>query len=127
MLKLSSKGFTFAEVIVTVFVLATAIVSALLFFTNALLLTQYSKDITEATSHGEYLFEEMRSRGALDNIVQTNWQNWYASVGLRTLPEEGIAVTFNDAAADPLEIYAVVSWRRRARVLEESFATRMTK
>jgi Tfp pilus assembly protein PilV len=121
------SGLTFAELLVTSFVLVTAIVSSLLFFTNALTASQYSRDVTVATSHADDLFEEMQSRATLANITGTDWSAWLTSRTADRLPSETVTVTYTNAAAVPLEITARVSWTRKVRVYNESFVTRMRK
>jgi hypothetical protein len=123
----NEKGLTFAELIVTTFVLVTAVVSALLFFTNALAASQYSRDVTVATSHADDLFEEIQSRATLANITGTNWASWFSSQSYDKLPSESLNVVYTNALADPLEVSASVAWIRRARTYTETFVTRMTK
>jgi Tfp pilus assembly protein PilV len=124
---LNKKGLTFAELIVTAFVFVTAVVGVLLFFTNALMATQYARDITVAASHGDRLFEEMHSRGTLSNIVRTDWAEWSASQPGDRLPDEAVSVQYTNAAAVPLEIRADVSWTRKSNTYRETFITRMKK
>jgi Tfp pilus assembly protein PilV len=123
----NENGLTFAELIVTSFVLVTAITSALLFFTNAMLAAQYSRDITVATSHGEGLFEEMQSRPSLLNITGTSWPDWFTAQTLDKLPSEAVSVVYTNVLAVPLEITANVTWIRKARTYRETFVTRMKK
>jgi hypothetical protein len=123
----NENGLTFAELIVTSFVLVTVVVSSLLFFTNALTASQYSRDVTVATSHADDLFEEMQSRATLANITGTNWSNWLSSQSYDKLPSESLNVVYTNAAADPLEVSAFVAWTRKARTYTETFVTRMTK
>jgi Tfp pilus assembly protein PilV len=124
---LNEKGLTFAELMVTAYVLVTAIVGVLLFFTHALMVTQYTRDVTIATSHGDRLFEEMQSRGTLSNIVSTDWSAWFASRSGDRLPGESVSVRYTNAVAVPLEITADVSWDRKSQKYSETFVTRMRK
>lgn len=124
---LNKKGLTFTELMVTAFVLVTAIVGVLLFFTYALMATQYAHDVTIATSHGDWLFGEMKSRGTLSNIVSTDWTAWFASQSGDRLPGEAVSVGYTNAVAVPLEITADVSWSRKSREYRETFMTRMKK
>jgi Tfp pilus assembly protein PilV len=127
MKKTSVAGVTFVELLITIFVFTGAILGALMFFVNAMIASQYAKDITVVTSHAEYLMEEMESRSTLTNITATNWSSWYSSQALATLPSEAITVTFTNATADPLNISVNVSWLTKRRSLNQTFATRMTK
>ena len=116
-----------AELIVTIFVLAVALSSVLMFFANARIAEQYARDSTVATSHGEYLLEEMRARTTLANITASNWTSWTGTKGLSALPSENITVAYTNSSADPLEITVNVSWVRNARSYLSSLLTRMTK
>jgi Tfp pilus assembly protein PilV len=124
---LDKNGLTFAELLVTAFVLVTAIVGALLFFTNSLVATQYARDLTVAASHGNRLFEEMQSRPTLLNIVKTDWTEWAAGRRGDRLPQEKTSVVYANESAVPLEIRADVSWTRQSREYRETFVTRMKK
>ena len=124
---LNKKGLTLAELMVTAFVLVTAIVGVLLFFTNALMATQYAHDLTVATSHGDWLLGEMQSRPTLSDIVKTDWTAWFASQSGDRLPGEAVSVKYTNAVAVPLEITADVSWNRKSRDYRETFVTRMKK
>jgi len=123
----NEKGLTFAELIVTTFLLVTAIVGTLLFFTYSLAATQYARDLTIATSHGDRLFEEMQLRGTLSNIVKTDWTKWSASQPGDKLPGETVNVVYANAVAVPLEIAADVRWTRKSGEYRETFVTRMKK
>ena len=125
--KFDNAGLTMAELIVTIFVLGVTLSSILMFFTNARVAEQYARDSTVATSHGEYLMEEMRARDTLANIIATDWPAWTATKGLNTLPTETINTVYTNSSADPLEITVNVGWVRNARTYLYSLLTRMTK
>ena len=124
---LDKQGLTMAELIVTIFVLAVALSSVLMFFANARVAEQYASDSTVAVSHTEYMMEEMRARTTLANITGTNWTNWSTVKGLSNLPSETLNVVYTNSAADPLEITLNVGWTRNARAYTYSLLTRMTK
>jgi len=86
MKKRDEAGVTFVELLITVFVFTGAILGSLMFFVNAMIASQYAKDMTVATSHAEYVMEEMESRATLANITGTNWVNWYISEGIASFP-----------------------------------------
>ena len=127
MKKISEAGVTFVELLITIFVFTGAILGALMFFANAMIASQYAKDMTAVTSHAEYVLEEMQSRSTLANITGTNWPAWYTGQGIATLPGEAINVTFTNSSANPLEISVNLRWSTRTRSLNEIFATRITK
>ncbi len=120
-------GFTLLEVLIATFVLVLGIVSTFLFFTNAMTSTQYAADVTTATSHAEYVFEEMKTRAALSDITNTNWTTWAQNENLNTLPQESIVVQIADAQGDPLDIQLAVNWTRKSRQNNVNLRTQMTK
>ena len=126
-LKSGKRGLTLAELLLTVFVLSVGILSTLMFFTTVMQSTQYASDITEATSHAEYIFEEMRTRATLANITATDWPAWAASQGFVTLPSEAIGVNIVNPLADPLVIHITVSWVRNSRQNNIVLSTEITK
>jgi Tfp pilus assembly protein PilV len=127
MKKMNKAGVTFVELLITVFVFTGAILGALMFFVNAMVASQYAKDMTVVTSHAEYVMEEMQSRPTLANITGTDWADWYSSQGIATLSNEALNVTFTNASANLLEISVDLSWVTRKRALNETFVTRMAK
>ncbi len=115
------------EVLVATFVLTVGVLSAFLFFTNAMNAAKYARDITTATSQAEYILEEMETRNSLVNITATDWTAWAQAESLNGLPSEVISVVYANAVSDPLEINAVVSWVRDERTNNITLTTQMTK
>ena len=122
-----NKGLTLVELMIAVFILAVGIMSTLLFFSQSLIITEVSGDITTASSHAEYVMEEMRSRKTLVDITSTNWEDWAKEQGLYTLPGESLKVSFNDTISDPLFVETRVNWERSSRTNSVVLVTRITK
>ncbi len=122
-----ATGFTLVELLITIFVLAIGITSAILFYTNAMRATEYARDITEATTQAQYIFEEMRTRPSLSNITATNWDTWSQSAGIKSLPSETINVVYANMLADPLDITTTVNWQKYSRQNSVSLRTELTK
>ena len=120
------KGLTLVELLIALFVLTVGILSLVLFFSNAINAIEYASDITAATSHAEYILEEMQRRDSLANITATDWTSWAQSEGFVNLPSETINVTFTNATADPLETQARIGWVRDSRQSNVSLMTRIT-
>ena len=118
---------TLIELLMATFVLTFGIMSALLFFSQSMIVTDFAGDITVASSHAEYLMEEMRDRKTLMNITSTNWESWAQEQGLNTLPQETVQVNFSNVFNNPLLVEAKVSWMRRARENNVTLVTKMGK
>ncbi|MFH1360812.1 MAG: prepilin-type N-terminal cleavage/methylation domain-containing protein [Candidatus Omnitrophota bacterium] len=109
-----SSGMTLAELLVAMFVIVLGMLSALLFFTNSIKAGEYARDITLATTHAEYILEEMRTTSYSDLVNGDYWSGWVQSEGLNTLPSESVVILVN-AEDDPLAIETTVSWTRDGR------------
>ena len=136
-----NRGITLVEILVATFVLMIGTLSGLKFFVGAVASTKYAEDLTIASTHAEYVFEEMKTRGTRSEITQEDphggnyWDNWAESEELKTLPGEEIEVVYpgpDGVDSDPLEIELTVRWDKRG-VLEEveeknsfSLATQVT-
>jgi len=123
----TKKGLSLAELLISVFVLSIGILSVLLFYTNTIASVQYARDMTLATTHGEYLLEEIQTRSSLANITATDWVAWSEAAGLNTLPSESIDVDFADTTANPLDITTTINWVRNERESSISLTTHITK
>lgn len=123
----TNKGFTLVEVLVAAFILVVGILGALLFFASAMTSTESAGDITAATSHGEYVLEEMKTRTSLANIVNTSWSAWATGENLCTLPAESVTVAITNSQANPLDIRLDVNWTRKARANTVTLRTQITK
>ena len=115
------------EVLIAISILSGAMLSVFLFLAKAIISTENSNDLITATSHAEYLLEEMHTRTSLANITSDNWSNWAQSAGLNTLPSETIAVNFPDTGSDPLEVQTTVSWTKNSKANAVVLTTEITK
>ena len=125
--KKKPQGLTLAELLIAVFVLSIGILSALMFFTSAMLATETARDTMVATTHAEYTLEEMKTRSSLANITGTNWVSWASSSSINTLPSETVTVTFVNSSADPLDITVTVGWNKKGRSNNVSLRTEIHK
>ncbi len=121
------SGFTLVELLLSVFLITIGVLSILLFYTTSMKAAEYASDLTTATSHAEYIFEEMKTVATLAGITTTDWPDWCQNQNLLTLPSENIDVTIVDGAADPLVIHATISWTRNTKVNTVVLSTEMTK
>jgi len=121
------KGFTLLELLIASYILIIGISSTLLLNVNAMASSQFAWDLTVATSHAEHVLEEMQVQDTLSAITNIDWNLWIEQQKLNTLPGETIAVTFEDPAADPLNIEVTVHWERKLKKGDISLKTRLTK
>ena len=128
MQKKRKSGFTLAELLVAIAVLAFGVTGTLLFFTNAMAAREYAEDLAVASTHTEMVLEEAITESTLANITAKDWAAWAVSEGLNTLPSESCSVTYPaGTSADPLEIQVTVSWVKKGRTNSASLTTQITK
>lgn len=125
--QLRTKGFTFIELLLAVFILSVGISAVLMLYTSSMLSAATAWDMTVATSNAEHMLEEMQARGSLAGIVNTDWARWAQDHGLNTLPAEAFGIDFADPASDPLNIQITVSWQKQLRTNQVILKTRLTK
>jgi len=121
------EGISLVEILIAVFVLTIGILSCLMYFSAAINSTETARDLTVATTHGEFVLEDMRAMATLNEITARNWTEWAGTSGLNTLPQESVLVAFSDPMADPLPISVTVSWQRMDRVNNVQLETEMTR
>lgn len=127
----NKQGMSFVEILVSLFIVTFGIMSSLLYMTTAKAATELAQDKTIATTHAELLLEEMKARTTLASITGTNWETFWqtfvAANSVTVLPGETLAVTYTNAAADPLAITIVANWTRKSRTYSISLLTELTK
>ena len=126
-LRYKNMGQTLAELLLAVFILSIGIISTLSFFSNALITTDYARDLTTATTHAEYILEEMQTRPSLFDLIHTDWAKLAQQEGFDMLPEENFDIAFLDPASDPLDIQVTVSWTKKMRKNNVILKTALTK
>jgi len=123
----NTNAFTLVEVLISIFILTIGMMGILLFIVKTSSAIQLSKDLTLATIHADYIFEEMHSRTSLSNITSETWDVNSLDASLDTLENEVISVSYVDSASDPLNITVGVSWTDASRNYNINFITEMTK
>lgn len=118
---------TLIEILIAVFILTVGILSCLLYFSAAMNSTEIARDTTVATTHAEYVLEDMRAKSSLTEITGVNWTQWALDAGLSNLPGESIGVTYANPLSDPLNISVSVHWTRRSRASTITLQTELTK
>ena len=123
----SSKGMTLPEVLLAAFILTTAIAGTLMFFSQAMVAAELSRDLTLATSHAEYILEEMQEADTLGEIVTKDWNQFVLDKGLSTLSGESIVVKLTNEFSNPVDVQVVVNWTRGGRSNKVTLDTKITK
>lgn len=96
-------------------------------YTNAMVTSGFSAEMTVAASHAENVLEEMQSKFSLADVTGMDWEKWFQESGLPTLPQETLRVRFTNPNADPLDIQATITWQQKSRTNTVSLQTQMTK
>ena len=109
------------------FILTAAIGGTLLFFSQAMISAELSRDVTLATSHAEYILEEMQQSNALEEIVTKDWNQFAVEKGLNTLSGETVAVRFTNEFSNPVDVQVTVGWMKGERASKVTLDTKITK
>lgn len=125
MMRSSDRGFSLPELLLSVLILMVVLSGLLLLFTNCIILNETSRDISIATSHAQYILEEVRDTpfADLDTEITVNGKwNWdtneIISEGLTPLRDEAIYTYTSGASLDPLLVIASVVWKNRKGALQ---------
>lgn len=111
------KSFTLAELLLTTVILVFALSTVLLGFITTILLNKASRNLTQATTHANYVTEEIRGQQFASIVSDINNGVWdwdtaaIESRGLTALPYENIdtAVSGNSL----INISITVNWKDR--------------
>jgi prepilin-type N-terminal cleavage/methylation domain-containing protein len=123
----NNKGFTLVEVMIAAYILLIGICGTLLFYVNSLNSSQFAWDSTVATTHAQYILEEMQNETDLSSIISTDWDAWAKTQNLNTLPGESFQVLYADPSANPLAIQIIDQWQRKNSPNKISLATILTR
>jgi len=109
------KGFTFAEVLVTVALLGGSVGALLTCFVEVIELNNISRDMSLAVSHVQYVLEDIRSSsGVIVTQIDNGVWNYdtdteFSDKGLTRLKNETIQVQY--AGTGALTITVVMGWQ----------------
>jgi prepilin-type N-terminal cleavage/methylation domain-containing protein len=111
-MRLSDKGFTLAELLLAVAILAFVLSGLLLVFINCVFLNESSRNLTIAISHAEFALEETKAQDFY-SIASSTWNtSTIVSKGLNPLNSELLVITA--PAGNPKDITVTVTWKDRA-------------
>ncbi|MFC1658583.1 hypothetical protein ACFL1D_04260 [Candidatus Omnitrophota bacterium] len=136
-----TRGLTLAELLLAAAIMAFVICGLIALFVNCSFLNEGNRNLTMALSHAQYIMEEIRNEGDLDQI-KTMIDN-QSFTGLSGLSSESISVCCYDMpwanpassclescitdGGNPLGVYVSVSWQdRRQRTRQVALHTLMT-
>jgi Tfp pilus assembly protein PilW len=119
------SGFTLAELLLAAAMLVFVLSGLLLLFTNCILLNEANRNLAIASSHAQYVMEEIKNADfstVKASINSGNW-NWNRQTILSkclttsngecvALDSEALYVT-PPAGTDPLEVEITVTWQDR--------------
>ena len=136
------KGFTLVELLLAAAILAFVLSGMLLLFTNCFVLNGTSRNLSIATSHANYIMEEIRANGftglgakiTSNNGTPAGWdfnaaQLQASPYNLVPLANESIATSILSGSPgdDPLEVSVAVNWQDRgAKNRSVELTTRIT-
>ncbi len=112
-----SKGFSLAELLLAFAILVFVLAGLLLLFMNCLILNEANRNLTIATSHAQYVLEEIKNTDFADVKTQVDGGSWdwnaaeIGAEGLTALTNESIDTSAS--GTDPLDIRVSVSWQDR--------------
>ncbi|MBL7070033.1 MAG: hypothetical protein ISS27_01000 [Candidatus Omnitrophica bacterium] len=122
------EGFTLPELLFAAAVLAFVLVSLLFIFTSCLFLDESSRNSTLATSHAEYVIEDIKdtSFAQIPAMAGTWDTSAITAAGLNPVTGESIVIAVS--GVNPLNINVTVNWSDRGnRSRSISFSTLITE
>ena len=114
------KGVTLAELLLAVAIMAFILIALLLVFINCIILNESNRNLTVATSHAQFVMEQIKDSSLTDftglagRINSGTWDWNTAAItaqGLAALPNE--AIDTNVAGTTTLDISLTVTWLDR--------------
>lgn len=120
----SLAGFTLSELLLAAAILAFVLTALLALFVSCLFLNEANRNLTVATSHAQYIMEEIKDAADTDftqlesRINNGDWdlnasQIQAAPYNLTALSNESIDT--NAQSGDPLGISVIVQWNDRGQ------------
>jgi len=123
-MKKIKSGFTLSELLLAAAILVFVLAGLLALFANCLILNEANRNLTVATSHAQYIMEEIKDAAELDftqlelRINNGDWdlnasQIQAAPYNLTALGNESIDT--NAQSGNPLGISVIVQWNDRGQ------------
>lgn len=127
--KSAPRGFTLIEVLITMIVFATAILSLMGVYGNLAALRETGRNINQAMADAGSVLEMIRENAGsgLATVTATDWTTWAQNNSLTSLSDEAVTVSYQDVAADPLNVTVQVAWTERGRARSATLQSFITK
>jgi prepilin-type N-terminal cleavage/methylation domain-containing protein len=121
LMRLSDKGFTLPELLLAAIILALVLSGLLMLFINCIFLNESNRNLTTATTHAEYIMEQIRGAGFIgleDRIGANEWDLNAVEIqsppyNLTPLTNETITTTAVLPSGNPFGVSVKVNWRDR--------------
>ncbi len=116
-MKKIKSGFTLPELLLAAAILVFVLAGLLALFLNCLILNEANRNLTTATSHAQYVMEEIKNTGFASIKSKADNGDWdwstatIGSKGLTALNNESIGT--NATGTDLLDIVVRVEWEDR--------------
>lgn len=116
-MRFSDKGFTLPELLLAAAILVFVLAGLLLLFINCIFLNQANRNLTIATSHAQYVLEDVKHTSFDDISTDINNGVWdwdatdITNAGLTALTGESIDTQVS--GVDPIGVSVTVSWNDR--------------
>jgi len=129
-----AKALTLAEIVITAGILALVCSMLFLSFVNCIILNESSRNLTRASSHAQYVIEDIKNADVSSlqsNINNGSWDWGVADIssrGLEALDAESIDT--NEIGTDPdlLDVVVNINWQDRGgRVRNITIETLITE
>lgn len=122
-MKSYSRGFTLSELLLAAAILVFVLAGLLALFINCLLLNEANRNLSAATTHAQYIMEQIKDAAETDftplaaNINSGNWDLNASQIGsspynLTALSNENIDTAVSQSG-NPLGVSVTVQWDDR--------------
>ena len=126
-MKKNNKSFTLPELLIAAIIMAVAFLMILTIYANSSYLDEAGRNLIVATSHADFVMEDIRNTtfsSISTNINSGNW-NWNSTniTAAQLTPMNNESIATQVSGTNPLDVTVTVTWRdsqqkNRTKVLE---------
>ena len=126
-MKRNNKSFTLPELLIAAIIMAVVFIMMLTVYANCCSLEEASRNLIVATSHADFVMEDIRNTSFSNlstDITSGNW-NWNSTniTAAQLTPLNNESIATQASGTNPLDITVTVTWRdsqqkNRTKVLE---------